>query len=327
MNMKQLLVVLFFCTITNSFSQTVTSSCSAHDSILYKMGIQASRLSLRHEYAFNDTYKDSIQINPQLLKRYRDALVAVYNATTFAVHDSIFDTLKVRTNPVPEMNNMNVKASPSLAWMVQLYNNQAPSSSSVISGLMARYNMIYTYLQATGYDVILFHTDTCLNLPAMANLYNSQGALSATPETGYDDTRNITDSLNPNFIILNYSYGWGTCQNGCDYRLTWSFKVYLDCTVEYLGETGVVPNLSGLNTLNKVMAWPSLVNPSTDFLQFLKVNAHLDVEIFSVAGQLLKSAEINPQSSVCGIENLNTGLYFLKMKYQGQEHITRFVKQ
>lgn len=310
--MKTTIVFLFFISNFTVSAQIVPSTCQSSDSIRETFRADASRLALRHTYKFAETYKDSVKINAQLQKRYQDALVAVYNATALAVHDTLFRMLKLRTNPVPEMNNMNVKAAPSLLWMQELYNNVPPSSSPTINALMQRYNMQYTYLQSTLYDVIIFKTDTCLNLPIQSPLYTGQGAISATPETGYDDVRNITDSLNANFIVLDYSYGWGTCNNGCDQRKNWKLKVYTDCSVEYLGSTG--PSLFlGITPQDKSLL-PQLVNPVCGEIIIRNLKEPVLLSLMSSDGRIIFTKQTDGSGNLQLPSTVSPGLYLLNIQ-------------
>ena len=293
-------------------AQVIPSSCVTTDSIQNLFRPDASRLALRHTNRFAETYKDSVKINPLLRQRYQDALIAVYNATALPVYDSLFNLLKVRTNPVPEMNNMNVKASPSLMWMQELYNNVPPTSSPVINNLMQRFNMQYTYLQATLSDVILFHTDTCLNLPAQSPIYISQGAIAASPETGYNDVRNIKDSLNAGFILLNYSYGWGSCNDGCDMRRTWQLKIYNDCSVEYLGATGPSFFLGLKQGQNKEV--PQIVNPVGHELVIRHLKEPTELSLMSGDGRVILKTRIQADETIKVPETVSAGLYFLKIE-------------
>jgi hypothetical protein len=316
------IIFLFFVTI-NASAQIIPSSCQTTDSILEKLIVDASRLALRQTYKTANTYKDSVRISPSLRKRYLDALVAVYNATALPVHDSLFNLLRIHTNPVPEVNNMNVKASPSLSWMQELYNNQAPASSPVINALMQKYNMQYSYLQSTLYDVVIFQTDTCLNLPAQAPVYVSQGAISAAPETGYNDVRNITDSLNPNFVLLDFSYGWGTCNDGCDRRRTWQIKVKNDCSVEYLGATGPSFFLNLSN--NRATVLPAVVNPSSRTVILKNVETPLTISLISLDGRLITTGPSTPEHQFNLPVDLESGFYFIKLEGTNINHMERLL--
>jgi hypothetical protein len=177
---------------------------------------------------------------------------------------------------------------------------------------MQRFNMQYTYLQATLSDVILFHTDTCLNLPAQSPIYISQGAIAASPETGYNDVRNITDSLNTGFILLNYSYGWGSCSDGCDMRRTWQLKVYNDCSVEYLGATGPSFFLGLKQGQNKEV--PQIVNPVGHELVIRHLKEPTELSLMSGDGRVILKTLIQADETIKVPETVSAGLYFLKIE-------------
>jgi hypothetical protein len=310
--MKTKLVALIVICQMLAKAQIINSSCQTTDTILKKLNVDASRLALRHTLKIADPYKDSVTIHPQFRKRYLDALVAVYNATALPMYDSLFSLLRIHTNPLPEMNNMNVKASPSLMWMQELYNNVPPASSPVINALMQRYTMQYLYLQSTLSDVVIFRSDTCLNLPAQSTVYIGQGALSAGPDTGFDDVRNITDSLTSGFVILNYSYGWGTCNDGCDRRRTWMLKVYTDCRVEYLGSEG--PSLFLSIEKNSTEKKLRVMNPAKDKVIKTDAIGPVVLTLVSFDGRLIFSGTTDQRNEVILPESISAGLYLLRIQ-------------
>ena len=310
--MKKILVLLAL--ISSAYNaQIVQSLCTSNDSITQLWKKEAARLTLRRTYKLAGTYKDSVKPEPALQQRYLKALLAVYNATSIAETDTLFKQLFVRTRPNPEMHGLRVNASATLSWMIELFNNQAPTTNTVISSLMLKYNMSYLYLQSVSNDVVVFMPDSALNLPVLIPHYLSQGAISATNEATFDDTRDITDSLNTNFILLSYSYGWINCNDGCDYRRISTFKVYNDCSVEFLGTTGASLYV-GISKVNKENLLFKVINPSDNQLRFIGTVPAATARIYGTDGRILQQFECSSAQSNYSLQPLAKGIYFIELQ-------------
>jgi hypothetical protein len=326
--MKKLLLLLLLPVLMTG--QSVPSSCTAHDSITSIYKKDADRLALRRTYYMNYTYKDSIQINPTQKSMYLKYLLAVYNATALPIRDTIIKMFNIHTNPEPDLNYFTIKANPAYQWVQNIQNNIYPTGQATVDYLMTKYSLHESgYYQSQGYDLIRFRADTNYNLLPLANSFTAiAGVSDADVESSYDDTRNITDSINTAFGILNYSYGWGTCNNGCDYRKTWSFKIFPDCSVEYLGSTGdplflsVQEQMTGLqknvypNPFNNRLIIE--VSPGNNTVQF---------ELINTLGQIIKSWESPEKTLELETSSLPQGLYYLKMSDGSRTGLIKLVRE
>lgn len=321
--MKKITVLLVL--ISSFYSaQTVQSMCTSTDSITKLWKNEAARLTLRRTYKIASTYKDSVYPDATLQQRYLNALLAVYNATALAETDTLFKQLFVLTMPNPEINRLRVNASATLPWMLELFNNQAPTTNSIISSLMIKYNMSYLYLQSAANDVVVFMPETALNLPLLIPQYLSAGAISATNEATFDDRRDITDSLNPNFVMLTYAYGWTNCIDGCDYKRFSTFKVYNDCSVEFLGTSGVSLHV-GINGYQKDNLQFSFVNPSSNQFTFTGTVPNALAKVYGSDGQLLQQFECRSERAVYRLNNFPNGIYFIDLQTAAGRSTKRFV--
>lgn len=323
MQMKKIFVLLVL--ISSYYNaQIVQSLCTSTDSITQLWKKEATRLTLRRTYKIASNYKDSVKPDPALQQRYLKALLAVYNATSIAETDTLFKQLFVRTRPDPEMHRLRVNASPNLSWMIELFNNQAPTTNAVISNLMLKYNMSYLYLQSVSNDVVVFMPDSALNLPVLIPKYLSQGATSATNEASFDDTRDITDSLNTNFVQLSYAFGWTNCNDGCDYRRISTFKVYNDCSVEFLGTTGVSLYV-GIADFKKENLQFNFINPSTNHFTLVGTVPNAKARVYSSDGRLLQHFECQAGQSTYQLNQLANGIYFIELQSALGKSTKRFI--
>jgi len=291
-------------------SQIVQSSCVATQTIIDLYEADAARLAVRHTYAVADPYKDSVGLKPGLKGRYLDALLAVYNATALTVRDTVISLFNVHTNQLPGVTNINIEASPNLIWMQQISQNQSPTTNTLINGLINQYNLNYTYIQNSNFDMVAFYSPIGINLKPLVQKF----ALEATIDTVYadaiwNDARNITDSLDNNFVGLNYSIGWGTCADTCDLRHTWSFKVYNDCRVEYLGEFGP-PIYTALKQLASNDALSVSPNPTSEFINVKNLKGGAWIYLINSAGQTVEKKYMESEGEL-SVNTLAKGIYNL----------------
>lgn len=314
-------------------SQTVTSTCTAPDSIVKKYRKDADRLSIRRAYHINSTYIDSVSVNRTLSNAYLSALIAVYNATVIPARDTVVRLLNLHTKPNPEVGSLTIKADASQPWMINLQNSTMPTGNASIDYLVNKYYLEeLTYYQSTPYDVVVFKTDSSCN---MVNLSARFAAISnvagSAPASSFNDVRNITDSINPAFTMLVYSYGFGTCIDGCDYRTYWTFKIYNDCSVEYLGRKGDTPAFVGIEkneaAFKGVQMFP---NPAKDKLYFSHGLQLQDasVQVINMLGQpVLQLAPGSDLTIGIDISAIATGIYFVKLSDGNGEKVFKMVKE
>ncbi|MDI1353486.1 MAG: T9SS type A sorting domain-containing protein [bacterium] len=309
----------------------VPSSCEAGDSIVKKYNKDAARMAVRHAYRVNSTYVDSINVDRALRKRYLGALLAVYNATALTIRDTLIDTLRIHTDLNPELNVLNVKATPTLNWMQQLQSSSNPTSNATVNYLFNRYSMQFNYYLSSLYDMVIFSTDSNVNMQAMANVFMTlPGVISATPEMGYNDLRNITDSLNPNFIELSYSIGWGTCADGCDYRHFWPVKIFSDCSVEYKGPKGTNLFLGFNDQAADALTMRVFTDADTRQLFFEGSALQQEgcwAEILTLQGQVLTKERLTLANPSINIDELANGMYLVKVIANSKETTFKFFRE
>jgi hypothetical protein len=265
--MKKLMIIFGFFMCTHFvISQTVVSSCSAPDSIKALYMRDADRLALRKIYSQNLTYTDSIIIPQTHTDTVLKALIAVYNATTLPARNTVISQYNIHTFPNPNVNMLDVAADSNLTWMQQLKLGNIPTGNAQVDGLISGYNLTLqnydSYLGWFSYHVVTFTSDSSYNLPPLTDLFeNISGVNFSDPGTVIGDGNDISASIYPTYVQLNYSLGWQDCPSGCIYRHYWTFNVYYNCSVEYVGESGtslpIVPaptiSVSGLNCVNDTL--------------------------------------------------------------------------
>lgn len=240
---KKLFFLIIFLGFKIAVGQTVVSSCSASASVVALYKDDADRLAVRKIFRIGSNYMDSIKISKLWSDTVLNALVAVYNATTLPARDSVVTMFNVHTFPNPVLNKIEVSADSNLAWMHQLQNNIIPTGNLSVDSLISDNNLhlssYQNWFHFMPYQTAILQSDSNLNIVALANKFLSlPGVFYAEPSIYAGDGNEIQDSIYPTFVELNYSYGWGDCEAGCISRHFWKFRVFHDCSVEFVGSYG-----------------------------------------------------------------------------------------
>ena len=323
---KSLLSVLFLVSSLLVHAQGVPSSCSGPDSIVKKYRDDADRLAVRNTFKLNSTYTDSVKINQSLSNQYLNALIAVYNATSIPARDTVVAMLNLHTKTQPELVRFHVKAPGSLAWMDSLRNSKYPTGQISVDFLMNKYNLQnYGYYQSTNYDLVIFKADSNLNIKALCEEFKAiQNVIDASPEESYNDVKEIKDSLNLLYTDLTYTYGWGTCNNGCDYFSDWRFRVYNNCSVEYLGQSGpaLYTNITEHLIEKRLIVFPV---PAREEV-FINSFQPTLIEISDLSGRLLMKRNLNSGTNKIQINELPAGIYFMREANKAAAPATKLIK-
>ncbi len=240
-NFTFLLILLFGTIVVNG--QTVSSTCTAPDSIVQKYIHDANRLALRKIKAQNLTYKDSILIPYSHSDTVLKALLAVYNATSLPARDTIVTLFNIHTFPIPNINCISISADSSLAWMHQLRNGIIPTGNSQVDSLLAYYYLNIDYYSDWAgwfiYHTVRLVSDSDYNALPLSNVFDSVAGVVITEACNvYGDGNDIYATIYTDHVELIYSLGGGDCPSGCTKRRYWKFNVYFDCTVQYVGSYG-----------------------------------------------------------------------------------------
>ena len=237
--MKGKLLVCFLTVISIAHGQITPSSCFASDSIRALYRNDADRLAVRWLYSSNSPWADSVNIPQDLSDTLLNKLIAVYNATSLPARDSVILLYDIHTFPDTALQVINVHADSNLSWMQQLHVGNLNTGNVQVDNLITGYNLnltnYSTNLSLFWWHSVRFEADTNINTFALASLFSSMiGVFECLPEYPYGSGSDITDSITSNYIDLTYSYGWGDCPSMCIFYHYWKFRVYPDCSVEYL---------------------------------------------------------------------------------------------
>ncbi|MCC6840692.1 MAG: T9SS type A sorting domain-containing protein [Flavobacteriales bacterium] len=261
-----------------------------------------------------------------------NALVAVYNSELPA-RDTVVDLLNIHNYPTSTMRLFLVSADPNLPWMQQLSLGITPTGTPSIDTLLSTYGASFTGYQTWpwGASTVTFETQHNVNIPALCSLFEAQpGVGYAEPNGGCCDGDRITDSVYTDHVNLAYSHGWGDCPAGCTERRFWTFNVYPDCSVQYLGSYG--------STLPGAMHVPRLQlpdvgihpNPVDDVLRLRLPPGFVPAsewDVHDATGRVVRCGRLGSNISELSVAGMDRGTYLLVLHTADGPVARRFIKR
>ena len=295
--------------------QIIPSVCTAPDSIVAQYRADAYRLALQKIYRRHLPERDSIRIPRAHADTVLRALVAVYNATTLPARDSVVNRYAIHSFPAPVLNSLMIAADSGHSWMQQLSAGNAPTGYAPLDNILAAYDLrrdyYYSFSSAFGYDVVTFTTDSSYNLPPLTQRFGAiPGVLYADLKSVIGDGNNITDSIYADHVELIYSYGFGDCPAGCTGRRFWKFKVYFDCSVEFVRGYGTPLPVTGVSEpiAREAAVYPV---PFKDAISLSGIPAPFDFTLTTVLGQAVATGKALGNQTIGNLDHLQPGCYML----------------
>jgi hypothetical protein len=331
-NIVIVLLILLHFTFANG--QVVESSCEAPDSIVQKYQDDAGVLTLRKFYENELPWADSIEIPDAHSDTVLNALLAVWNAEGLAARDTVVGMLDIRAGIDYSINMLTLKCDTTVSWVEQMENGSFPTENDTINALIENYYLsISDIINDTAFPHLYFFltADSNCNMPQLSTLFEDvSGVISVFATSGnvaHLFHENIEIDIYSDNVVLHYSFGWGDCPSGCLNWRHWDFKVYYDCSVEFIESYGDILPGTGINNPNGKYNISVFPNPCNNFiiLEGTKINDFpLTYAIYNSNGiKVLTGKTTNNRIEFNG--KLNNGLYILEL-YTDTETIRKKIQ-
>lgn len=311
-----------------SFSQTVSSSCSGSDGIYNAYLKSAQRLTMRKFMDENSTYLDSIHIPQSHVDTILNALIAVYNATGLAARDTVVTIYGITAQNYPTVDGIYIQPDTSLSWTDSLNNGVIPTGNFYIDSLIGAHYLTLDNYWETGfhdYGTASFDSDSSYNIFALGAAFMEAPMVYGSGLSAFTmDGNDISCIINSDHVELTYSHGWGDCISGCIDKRFWVFKVYFDCSVEYVGSYGDLIYYMDIDngSEDKIQVYP---NPGNSELNLVMTEIPQEYKIYSVSGQLKLSSKV--ENNKIDITDLRPGQYILKVTSENYEYSILILKE
>lgn len=320
------LTILLFIGGHLGVAQIVQSSCEAPDEIKLLYADDAANMTFSTVFMDSLVYMDSVQLPNEYYTHFMDALMAVYNADLPA-RDTVVDMLNIHEYPVYNLHSIIVTASPELLWMKNLKFGNIPTGNNSIDSLIDLYGLsISEYYNWPSYDAVVFHSTSAYNTIQLCKEFGNIPSVYFAEPNGYIGSgSHIRAKLYDNYTELIYLYGWGDCLAGCTASRWWTFKIFPDCKVEYIGSEGSPLNISSLseNITTTVKVFP---NPFEDKIHLKETPMSFEYQILDITGHLVTSGTTH-NGRIDHLNSLDEGVYFVRMHTLNWNGIVRIIKR
>ncbi|MEA1873309.1 MAG: T9SS type A sorting domain-containing protein [Bacteroidota bacterium] len=315
-------ILLLLLNFTFTYGQIVESSCEAPDSIVEKYQDDAAALTLRKFYENDLPWADSIEIPDAHSDTVLNALLAVWNADELAARDTVVEMFDIHAGIDYSINMLTLKCDTTVSWVEQMENGSFPTGNDTINSLINNYYLsISNIINDTAYPHLYFFltADSNYNMPQLSTLFeNVSGVISVFAMSGnvaHLFHENIEMDIYSDNVVLHYSFGWGDCPSGCLNWRFWDFKVYYDCSVEFIDSYGNALPFGSAGIQSKSTPIEIYPNPANDYVKIKGIGEQdipLEYVIYNSAGVKVHSGKAI-DTSIEFNSKLNNGLYILEL--------------
>lgn len=333
--MKKLISITILLAIIHfGYGQIIPSSCTAPDSIVKKYNTDADRLALRKIHQNNLNYVDSVDIPQIHADTILNALLAVYNATTLPARDTVVEIYEIHSFRDPDINSILITADSNLSWMQQFRNGVTLTGNPTIDSLINLYHLHlipssyipYSFASPFPTHKVIMESDSNYNFLALTNTFLSiSGVYDFTINTWTGGGSEITATIHNDYVELIYSVNWGDCPSGCMYSRYWEFKIYYDCSVEFVGSYGNSLTTT-INERNKKLPITISPNPFNNHLNIYELNGSFDYVIYNILGKQLAKGKL-VENKIQGLDWLHSGQYLIHIKGNGKSTTQKLIKK
>lgn len=206
------------------------------DSLAALYRLDAAALALRIQ--LNSPLKDSVEIHADLAQTLYNALTSVWSSAPDSIVASI-EGIHVRGAHII-LTSVLVGADCSWPWMERLRSGDSVSGNEHFDEIMRRYHLrLNAYYAFSCSHVLDVRSTEPVNTTALAKKFATVPTVTFAETNGVAGDGDNIEAYDMNgYWKLDYSVGYGDCPSGCIYRHYWTFHVYADGKVEFVGERG-----------------------------------------------------------------------------------------
>jgi hypothetical protein len=326
MNKTITFTIILLVSVTSS-AQIVPSSCDAPDSIKSLYLEDAKNAAFDKIYSLELSERDSLFIDVKHTDTILRALIAVYNAVDLKSRDSVIRLFRIHHYSSPMLTVVDIAADSNIAWMDSFRKNAYPTGNGFIDTLYSAYGARFHEIGPIGnvmWGQLRFPTS--VNVKAVQKRLTSIQEVEWSNVLGAGDGSKITHTITKDFVEIIYKYQWGDCPSGCQHHRSWTFRVYQDCSVEFVdsdgdADTPVLKTKSIQKT--PIQIFP---NPFEEFLIITGPIENIDFQIFSLDGRLIIEGK-SQNMRISNLDNLNPGNYIVHVRSENKSTSVIMIKK
>jgi hypothetical protein len=220
--------------------QPIPASCDPLPELIADYTWDVRNLTLRRMWELNSPDTALVSIPMQWQDTVMGGLAAISNAFLLPERDSVFNLYCVHDLAPAGIfitKEIMVFVDTSYSWTDAWQNLVTITGDPQVDTLVTKYDLeVIDFYNFSFGNMALLATDSLWNVYALID------SLEMIPGVEYGDPNQLIGAAGR--IIYNktgnerfytFWFQWNDCFDGCDNAHAWKFKVYEDCTVEFLG--------------------------------------------------------------------------------------------
>jgi hypothetical protein len=311
--------------------QIVLSSCSFDQSFYNKY----SPGTWNSAYTYlNDLDSVAFTMQPNIPQALHDTILAsiaaVYN-TSLPARDTVFAQLDIAQFQPVDLLRFDLRLDTSHGWVNQfLSGNTTATSNNFVNDLAQQFGFSLELVQYMPAWVQTHDAEARVriasphNTNAIARILAMQsGVLTANAVAPSGDGNQIIYDKESDYHVLTFRYGWEDCPAGCVYQRDWRFRVFQDCSVEFVASYGDLLGTTAVAPLPAATQFAVSPNPAQQFLQLTISDADAagtyQLRLIDIHGKLIYDSTQDLHEDIPFTIRLNgveSGIYILQIEHE-----------
>jgi len=319
---KTALISFILLIVNNLYAQIEQSDCNAVDTIMNKYMETSAQLSVRRIYEVKSADTIFVKLKQENIDSILTALIAIYNVQNIPERDTVIDIYNISSRG-PGINKVYIKADTTKSWTDNWKNLITLTGDSLIDTILTKYHLSIDYYSEYS-GTASFTSDLFLNIKVLVDTIEQHpDVIYAGQNQGYLDGPDIYYTSQADTQFVKYKYAWGDCMSGCMCSRFWEFKVYNDCSVEFIKSYGcVIQSVDKIKSNKYISIYP---NPAKDFVNIKVNNNELSkISVIDISGKILKTENFNNNLKI-ETKEFEKGIYIFKIETNNEVITKRIV--
>ncbi len=235
-----ILAIILVAGLNISYGQPIPASCDPLPELIEDYTWDVRNLTLRRMWELNSPDTALVSIPMQWQDTVMGGLAAIYNAFSIPERDSVFNLYCVHDlapSGIFITKEIMVFVDTSYSWTDAWQNLVTITGEPQVDYLMMNYDLeVIDFSNFSFGNMALLATDSLWNVYALIDsLEMIPGVEYCDPNQTIGTAGRIIYNKTGNERYFTFWFQWNDCFDGCDNAHAWKFKVYEDCSVEFLG--------------------------------------------------------------------------------------------
>lgn len=235
--MKKLLLFITVIICVHTINAQIPSSCIVPQVLQTYYDGDVKHLALKRIFAQQAPYIDSINVPQNYQDTIWQGLAAIFNLTPVIERDSVFDNYCIHHEASNFIyHSIYVAVDTTYNWTQQWQNLNTTTGITSLDNLLSTYGFTITSFSTFGSNYATLTTTQNINvIPLCDSIETFSGVLYSEPNPPIGFGNEIIYNKVGNDRFYDFTVGYGDCPSGCTGQHTFKFKVYNNCSVDYLG--------------------------------------------------------------------------------------------